>query len=222
MAAELVETSRLYARTVAAIEPHWVEAAAAQLLRRDYSEPQWDSASRRPVAFERVTLFGLTLASRRRVAYGPIDPVHARAIFIREAMIDGALDAACPALAANRRLLGELETLQAKARRPLLIDEDALFALYDARLPAEVWDGHRFDHWLRRQAPDAHCAWTADQLLTDRADAITPQDFPTAWRPAAHCCRCVTASSPARTTTASPCACRAHCCPGSTPMSSTG
>ena len=177
MAAELVETGRLYARTVAAIEPHWVEAAAAHLLRRDYSEPQWDSASRRPVAFERVTLFGLTLASRRRVAYGPIDPVHARAIFIREAMIDGALDADCPALAANRRLMAQLETLQAKARRPLLIDEDALFALYDAQLPAEVWDGHRFDHWLRRQAADA-LRLTADQLLTDRADRITPQDYP--------------------------------------------
>ncbi len=177
MAAELVETGRLYARTVAAIEPHWVEAAAAHLLRRDYSEPQWDVASRRPVAFERVTLFGLTLASRRRVAYGPIDPAHARAIFIREGVIDGALDAACPALAANRRLLGELETLQAKARRPLLIDEDALFALYEARLPADVWDGHRFDHWLRRQAPDA-LRLSADQLLIDRADAMTPQDFP--------------------------------------------
>ncbi len=177
MAAELVETTRLYARTVAAIEPHWVETAAAHLLRRDYSEPHWDSASRRPVAFERVTLFGLTLASRRRVAYGPIDPVHARAIFIREAIIDGALDAVCPALAGNRRLLAQLETLQAKARRPLLIDEDALFALYDARLPADVWDGHRFEHWLRRQAPDA-LRLTADQLLTDRADAITPHDYP--------------------------------------------
>ena len=108
----------------------------------------------------------------------PIDPVHARAIFIREGVIDGALDAACPALAANRRLLAELETLQAKARRPLLIDEDALFALYDARLPAEVWDGHRFEHWLRRQAPDA-LRLSADQLLTrPRRLPITPQDYP--------------------------------------------
>ena len=177
MAAELVDTGRLYARTVAAIEPHWVETAATHLLRRDYSEPHWDTANRRPVAFERVTLFGLTLASRRRVAYGPIDPVHARAIFIREAIIDGALDANCPALADNRRLLAELETLQAKARRPLLIDEDALFALYDERLPTEVWDGHRFDHWLRGHPADV-LRLSADQLLTDRPDAISLGDYP--------------------------------------------
>ncbi|MGK2942956.1 MAG: ATP-dependent RNA helicase HrpA [Immundisolibacter sp.] len=179
MAAELIDTGRLYARTVARIEVRWIEAAASHLVRREYSEPQWDPASRRPVAFERVTLFGLTLVSRRRVAYGPIDPAHARAIFIREAMMDGAPGADCPALEANRFLLEALETLQAKVRRPLLIDDEAQFALYDERLPANVWDGHRFEHWLRKQAPDA-LRLSADQLLLaqDGTEAITPQAYP--------------------------------------------
>ena len=177
MAAELVDTGRLYARTVAAIEPHWVEAAAGHLLRRDYSEPHWDAASRRPVAFERVTLYGLTLISRRKVAYGTIDPAHARALFIREAIIDGALDADCPALADNRRRLAALETLEAKLRRPLLIDEDALFALYDARLPADVWDAHRLTHWLRHQPADA--LRLDDALLTtDPVAAVSADDYP--------------------------------------------
>ena len=177
MAAELVDTGRLYARTVAAIEPHWVEAAAGHLLRRDYSEPHWDGASRRPVAFERVTLYGLTLISRRQVAYGNIDPAHARAIFIREAIIDGALDADCPALADNRRRLAALETLEAKLRRPLLIDEEALFALYDARLPADVWDAHRLAHWLRRQPADA--LRLDDALLTTAsAETVSADAYP--------------------------------------------
>jgi ATP-dependent helicase HrpA len=177
MAAELVDTGRLYARTVAAIEPHWVEAAAAHLLRRDYSEPHWDAASRRPVAFERVTLFGLTLVSRRKIAYGTVDPGHARAIFIREALIDGALDADCPALADNRRRLVGIETLEAKLRRPLLIDEDGLFALYDARLPADVWDAHRLGHWLRRQPPDVLRLDDA-QLTTAPVEQASPADYP--------------------------------------------
>ena len=177
MAAELVDTGRLYARTVAAIEPHWVEAAAGHLLRRDYSEPHWDAASRRPVAFERVTLYGLTLVSRRQVAYGSIDPPHARAIFIREAIIDGALDADCPALADNRRRLTALETLEAKLRRPLLIDEEALYALYDARLPADVWDAHRLAHWLRRQPAEA--LHLDDALLTtEPAEAVSADAYP--------------------------------------------
>jgi ATP-dependent helicase HrpA len=177
VAAELVDIGRLYARTVAAIEPHWVEAAAGHLLRRDYSEPHWDAGSRRPVAFERVTLYGLTLVSRRQVAYGNVDPVHARAIFIREAIIDGALDADCPALADNRRRLAALETLEAKLRRPLLIDEDALYALYDARLPADVWDAHRLTHWLRRQPADA--LRLDDALLTTApADTVSPDAYP--------------------------------------------
>jgi ATP-dependent helicase HrpA len=177
MAAELVDTGRLYARTVAAIEPHWVEAAAGHLLRRDYSEPHWDAASRRPVAFERVTLYGLTLVSRRKIAYGNVDPAHARAIFIREAIIDGALDADCPALADNRCRLAALATLEAKLRRPLLIDEDALYALYDARLPADVWDAHRLTHWLRRQPQDA--LRLDDALLTTApADTVSAEDYP--------------------------------------------
>lgn len=177
MAAQLVETGQLYARTVAGIEPYWLESAAAHLLRRSYSEPHWDAPSRRPMAFERVTLHGLTLVARRPVAYAPIDPAHARAIFIREALIDGLFDADCPDLAANRRLLQSLETLQAKARRPLLVDEDRLFALYDTRLPPDVWDGHRFMHWLRR-APAGALRLDRADLLRESAADISDRDFP--------------------------------------------
>ena len=177
MAAQLVETGQLYARTVAGIEPHWLESSAAHLLRRSHSEPHWHAASRRPMVFERVTLYGLTLIARRPVPYAPIDPVHARAIFIREALIDGLFDADCPDLAANRYLLQTLETLQAKARRPLLIDEDQLFALYDARLPQDVWDGHRFTLWLRR-APAGALRLDRAELLCEAAADITGHDFP--------------------------------------------
>ena len=147
MAAELVETTRLYARGVARIEPEWVEGLAGHLLKRSYAEPHWEKRSAQVAATERVTLYGLPIVAARRVNYGPLDPVLAREIFIRQALVAGEFHCRAPFFAHNRQLLAELAELETRARRDLAEDEEALYRFYDARLPAGIYSGPGFERW---------------------------------------------------------------------------
>jgi len=150
VAAEVVETTRLFARTVAAIDPLWLESLAAHLLRRHYFEPHWEKNAAQVAAFEQVTLYGLTLIAKRRVNYGPIDPKLSRELFIRHALVEGDYRSEAPCLAHNRALLAEVEQLEAKSRRrDLLVDEQTLYAYYDAKLPAHIYSGKSFERWRR-------------------------------------------------------------------------
>lgn len=151
MAAELVETSRLYARTLAKIEPEWVEGLAGHLLKRSYAEPHWEKRSAQVTATERVTLYGLPIVAGRRVNYGPLDPDLARDLFIRQALVAGEFHCKAPFFQHNRQLLAELEELEVRARRDLTADEEALYRFYEARIPAGIYSGPSFDTW-RKQA----------------------------------------------------------------------
>ena len=153
MAAELVETTRLYARTVAVIQPEWVESAAGHLVQRNYSEPHWERGRGQVAAYERVLLFGITLIARRKVNYGPIDPVVSREIFIRSALVDGDFDTRAPFWRHNRELIEYLEYLEHKSRRrDLLVDEQVIYEYYDKRIPEQVHSTPQFEKWLRGES----------------------------------------------------------------------
>ena len=153
MAAEVVETTRVYAHTAAPVHPGWVERAAAHLVKRDYSDPQWRPELGRVVANERVTLQGLTLIRGRKVHYGPIDPAGSREIFIYHALVLGEYATDAPFFAHNRRLIEQVQTLEAKARRrDVLVDAKARFAFYDARIPRRVYTAREFERWLDEAA----------------------------------------------------------------------
>lgn len=150
MAAELTETTRLYARTLARIDPAWIEACAPHLLRRNYFDPFWDEKSAQANIYEKVTLYGLPIVAKRRVRYGPIDPAAARRLFIRHALVLGEYHVRGAFLLHNQHLLQEIETLEHKGRRQdVLVDEDTLIGFYDALLPAGIWSGERFEKWRR-------------------------------------------------------------------------
>jgi ATP-dependent helicase HrpA len=150
MAAELVETTKLYARTVAAIQPEWIERAAAHLIKRTYSEPHWQAASAHVVAYEKLTLRGLVIVPRRTVHYGPIEPRTSREIFIHHALVEGDYKTSADSILRNRELLDQILLLQAKARRDDLVTDPAhRFAFYHARIPPDVYDGPRFEQWRR-------------------------------------------------------------------------
>ena len=152
MAAELVETSRLFARTVAKIQPEWIEPLAGHLVKRTYSEPHWSRKRAAAVAVERVTLHGVPIVVDRRVDYGRIDPETSRDLFIRHALVEGDWDTRHRFFHANRALLEDVEELETRARRrDLSVDEETLVAFYDARIPAHVVSGRHFDTWWRKQ-----------------------------------------------------------------------
>ncbi len=183
VAASLIETTRLYARMVAAVEPGWIEAAAAHLVRRSYTEPQWSRARGAVVAVESVSLYGLTLAAQRRVNYGPIAPDEAHEIFIREALVAGAADIRAPFLDANRRLRADLERLEAKIRRrDIVADEDAELTFYRARIPRQVSSTAAFERWwIDAERRDAHgLDMSAADLLRREAPEAAPHRFPDA------------------------------------------
>lgn len=181
--AELVETSRLYGRTAARIQPEVVERVAGDLVQRTYSEPHWDAKRVEVMAYERVTLYGLPLAARRRVGYARIEPVVARELFIRHALVEGQWHTRHHFFAGNARLRAELEELEERARRrDLLVGDDDVYALYDARIPADVVSARHFDAWWKKQrhkTPDLLTFTRTDLLRTDEtADA----DRPSTWR----------------------------------------
>ena len=148
MAAELTDTGRLLARTVAEVRPEWIEAAGHHLLTRMFIEPHWEQDGARVVAFERVSLYGITLAPRRKVHYGPIDPVLSRELFIRGALVAGEYDTRAPWFAHNRALIKEIEELEHKARKSgVWLDEARIYRVFDARIPAELHNGAAFEKW---------------------------------------------------------------------------
>jgi len=181
MAAELVDTSKLYARCVAKIEPDWIEPLARGLTDSHYSDPRWDRKMGMVNAWERVSLYGLTIIPKRRVHYGPINPVESREIFIREALANGEFDTKAAFFIANERLIAEVEELEHKARRQdVLVDEHQLFAFYDAKVPADIYNAASFEKW-RADAEKINpklLYLTRDDLMRHGADAITAVQFP--------------------------------------------
>jgi len=181
VAAELVETNRRYLRTVARIEPEWIEPLALHLVQRSYSDPAWNRKSSSVLAAEKVTLFGLPIVPRRSVRYGPIDPVRSRELFLQHALVEGEFDTRAAFFPHNRALAMELEQLQAKSRRyDLLLGEFAKYEFYDARIPADVYDGPSFEKWRReieRTQPQLLHMTRAD-LLQAEAEDVDPAAFP--------------------------------------------
>lgn len=180
VAGELVETSRRYLRTVARIEPDWIEPLAAHLLKRTYHDPFWSRKSGTVLASEKVTLFGLTIVSGRRCPYGIHDPVIARQLFIQHALVEGDFDSQPGFLAANRRLVEGLQSLGAKSRTSdYLIGDSAQYAFYEQRLADDVFDAASLNRWLKGAAPEEK-----DLLRMTEADLIgggtgpSPRDFP--------------------------------------------
>ena len=178
--ADLVETSRLYGRTAARIEPETVEHVAEHLVQRTYSEPHWDPKRGAVMAYERVTLYGLPIVTRRRIDYGQLDPETSRELFIRHALVDGEWETRHHFFADNARLRAELAALEERARRrDLLVGDDEIHAFYDARIPADVVSARHFDGWWRKQrhrTPDL-LTLGRDDLLRGEEDA----DHPVAW-----------------------------------------
>jgi ATP-dependent helicase HrpA len=187
MAAELVETSRLYARCLAKIEPEWIEKVAGHLLKKQLSEPHWEKRPAQVTAFERATLYGLPVYHRRRVAFGKQDPARARELFIRGALVEGEFDTKLAFFAHNRKLLAEIEQLEHKSRRQdVLVDDELIFAFYDQALPAGVSTGAAFERWYRDEVRKSGQAedkprllfLSRDDLMRHEAAGVTTDLFP--------------------------------------------
>ena len=181
VAAELVETTRLWARGVARIEPEWAERAGAHLVRRTYSEPHWEKKRASVVALERVTLYGVPLVTNRKVQYGRIDPGASRDLFLRQALVEGDWDTHHRFFADNARLLEDVEDLEHRARRrDIVVDDEVLFAFYDARVPQDVVGGPEFDSWWKKQRHETPqlLHLTLDDLVRGEVD---PGEHPDVW-----------------------------------------
>ncbi len=178
VAAELVETTRLYARTVAGIEPKWLEELGGHLLKRDRQQPHWEKSRGQVVALERGALYGLPVYAQRRVNFAAFDPVGARDIFIRSALVEGELETRAPFFAHNRRLVVEIERLEHKSRRPdILVDDALIHAFYDVRIPTAVASGADFERW-RKQAEREQPKLSREDLMRHEAAGITTRNFP--------------------------------------------
>ena len=180
VSAELVETARLYARTVARIEPEWVEGLAGHLLKRSYAEPHWEKRSAQVAATERVTLYGLPIIAGRRINYGPLDPALAREIFVRHALVEGEFHCKAPFFQHNRQLLAELEELEVRVRRDLAADEETLYRFYDQRIPAGIFSGPAFESWRKQAERDDPRLLFLDRsaLLAEAGPAADGERFP--------------------------------------------
>ncbi len=185
MAAELVETNRLWARTAARIEPQWAEAIGAHLVKRSYSEPTWDGRRAATVAIERVTLYGVPIVTSRRVDYGRFEPELARDLFIRHALVEGDWDRSHRFTADNEAALDAVRALEDRVRRrDIAADDETLFELYDERVPADVISGRHFDRWyLRASAADPEVLrFTPGMLVAPGTGRIRFDDYPDTWR----------------------------------------
>ncbi|WP_245717862.1 ATP-dependent RNA helicase HrpA [Nocardia miyunensis] len=185
MAAELVETSRLWGRTAARIEPEWAERLAGDLVKRTYSEPHWSAKRGAAAAYERVTLYGIPLVVQRRVDFGRIDPELSRELFIRHALVQGEWQTRHEFFARNRELLEDVADLEHRARRrDILVDDQVLFDFYDERIPADIVSVRHFDSWWRkqqRQDPNL-LDFTASTVVNDDAAVLDPTAYPDSWR----------------------------------------
>ena len=179
VAAEVVQTSRVFARTAGEIRPEWVESLAGHLLQRRYFEPFWEEKKGRVAGYESVSLYGLPLVARRKVDYTRVDRAVARMIFIREGLVRGRLRTRGAFLAHNRRVIAEIEALEAKSRRrDVLVDEDIVEAFYAERLPEELADATSFERWVRRPEHDRSLFMTPQMLMEREAVEITPDAYP--------------------------------------------
>ncbi|WP_406147229.1 ATP-dependent RNA helicase HrpA [Streptomyces sp. NBC_01012] len=185
MSAELVETSRLWARVNAKVEPEWIEPLAQHLLKRTYSEPHWEKDQAAVMAYERVTLYGVPIVAQRKINFGRIDQEASRDLFIRNALVEGDWRTTHQFFHDNRKLLGEVEELEHRARRrDILVDDETLFDFYDRRIPEHVVSGAHFDSWWkhkRRDEPDA-LDFERSMLINEKAGAVTKDDYPDSWR----------------------------------------
>lgn len=185
MCAELVETTKLYGRIVAQIEPEWVEILATHLIKRSYSEPHWEKGPAQVSAFERTSLYGITLCPKRRINYGPIDPVLSREIFIREALVQGNYrprsNKGAPFFKYNQSVIAEIESLEAKGRRrDILVDEQALFQFYDERIPEHIYSGKSFETWhksVQQNTPEL-LYLQKQELMRHEAEHISEGHYP--------------------------------------------
>ncbi|WP_082592604.1 ATP-dependent RNA helicase HrpA [Phycicoccus sp. Soil803] len=184
MSAELVETTRLWARSNARIDPVWAERLATHLVKRTYSEPRWSRKQGAVVATERVTLYGVPLVAARTVQYARINPEESRDLFIRHALVEGDWDTHHEFFKGNQALLQRLSELEERARRrDILVDEEDLVAFYDARVPPEVVSQRHFDRWwkdARRQTPQL-LTFTEELLTRDTAEGVSARDYPKSW-----------------------------------------
>ncbi|VWB71739.1 putative ATP-dependent helicase [Burkholderia pseudomultivorans] len=187
MAAELVETSRLYARCLAKIEPEWIEKIGAHLLKKSLSEPHWEKRPAQVSAFERATLYGLPIYHRRRVAFGKQDPARARELFIRGALVEGEFDTKLPFFAHNRKLLADIEQLEHKSRRQdVLVDDELIYAFYDHAIPDGIHTGAAFERWYRDEVKKSGQSedkprllyLSRDDLMRHEAAGVTTELFP--------------------------------------------
>ncbi|QFG26315.1 ATP-dependent RNA helicase HrpA [Actinomadura sp. WMMB 499] len=185
MSAELVETSRLWGRINARIEPEWIEPLAGHLVKRNYSEPHWSKKQAAVMAHEKVTLYGVPIVADRRVNYGSIDPALSRELFIRHALVEGDWETRHRFFHDNRALLDEVEELEHRARRrDILVDDETLFDFYDARIPEDVVSGRHFDSWwkkARRAEPDL-LGFERSMLINDTAGGVSEADYPDVWK----------------------------------------
>lgn len=184
MSAELVETSKLWARVVAKIEPDWIEPLAKHLIKRSYSEPHWSKKNAAVMAYEKVMLYGIPIVPKRLVNYGTIDPVLSREIFLRSALVEGDWETKHAFFKQNRALLAEVEELEHKSRRrDILVDDEELFQFYDQRVGTEVVSGRHFDAWWKtasRKTPDL-LSFEKEMLFKGDASHITDLDYPNFW-----------------------------------------
>jgi ATP-dependent helicase HrpA len=184
MAAELVETSRLWGRCAAAIQPEWAEPLAGHLVTRVYSNAHWDARRGTAMASERVTLYGLPLIAGRGVNYATVDPAAARDMFIQNALVEGDWQTHHKFFHANRLLLDEAGDLERKARRHgIVVDDAALFEFYDQRIPEDVTSARHFDSWWKkaRVSEPELLTFRTEDLVGPAAEDISPADYPPAW-----------------------------------------
>ena len=184
MSAELVETTRLWARVNARTDPAEIERLAQHLVKRSYSEPHWEKKRGSAMALEKVTLYGVPLVAGRKVGYARINPQESRDLFIRHALIEGDWETHHRFFHDNRALVKRLTELEARARRrDILVDDETLVDFYDALLPAEIVSAQHFDSWWKqtRQTQPDLLTLTEEFLVKDDADAVSAQDYPQAW-----------------------------------------
>ena len=181
VAAELTETTRLYARNVARVEPEWLEEVAAHLIKRHYFDPHWEKKAAQVAAWERSTLYGLVINPKKRVHYGPMNVAESREVFIRQALVTGEFNTLAPFFAHNQKLIHDIEALEHKARRPdVLVDDELIFAFYDSRVPPHIHNGAAFEAWRKeaeRENPKL-LFLKKDDLMRHEASGITTDQFP--------------------------------------------
>lgn len=184
MSAELVETSKLWGRIIAKIQPEWVEPLAPHLIKRSYSEPHWSKKQAAVIASEKVMLYGIPIVPKRNVNYGPIDPVISREIFIRSALVEGDWETKHKFFHQNRKLLREVEELEHKSRRrDILVDDDELFNFYDQRVSTDVVSGRHFDSWWKKASKENPelLDFEKEMLFQGDASHVTDLDYPNFW-----------------------------------------